>query len=86
MHLVVGGCSERPIKCGLSVGEDEVTQATLMVGTRSISTFYEVPRARSAVTMTHAQGVISCKAGQAVENSLSVAQTIQQIAHTKSRG
>ena len=41
--------------------------------------------AESAVTMTHAQGVISCKAWQAVENSLSVAQTKTDCAYEKQR-
>ena len=70
MHLIVGGCSGRPIKCGLILlARVKSPNPLLMVGIRSISTSYEVP---------HAQGVISCKAWQAVENSLSVAQRIRK--------
>ena len=70
----------------LSAGKGEIALATLVIGIRSISTFYEVPGTRSAVTMTLAQGVRSCKARLAMENSFFVAQPIQLIARAKCRG
>ena len=68
-----------------AVGKGEVALATLVRGTRSISTIYEVPKNSHQHTGS-GQGVRSCKAWQAVENSLFVPQPIQPIAYPKCRG